>query len=199
MMAIARNRLRRETLVLLVLVLVGLCLPREAVSAEKRKKPAETKQGTPAGERLMKSDSPLHIASDRMEVRQRDRTIVFQGHVVVRQDDLTITGNQLKVTAARVDPSIRNDQSAIVDKIDRIEVEGGVKITQREKQATADKAVYYHQEQKIVLLGNPVVSQGLDKVQGRLITLYIAEGKSVVEGGEQTPVQALLHPSRKEP
>ncbi len=73
-----------------------------------------------------------------------------------------------------------------------------MKITQREKLATAEKAVYYHQEQKIVLMGRPVVAQGQDKVQGRLITLYIAQGKSVVEGGEETPVQAVLHPSRKE-
>lgn len=197
MMATIKNRLRGRTVVLLVLALVALCLPQKAISAEKQKKPAPAKQKASAAE-YVKSDSPLHIASDRMEVRQQDKTIVFQGHVVVRQDDLTITGNQLKVTAAQVGKSVKADQSAIVDKIDRIEVEGDVKITQREKQATANKAVYYHQEQKIVLMGNPVVSQGQDKVQGRLITLYIAEGKSVVEGGEESPVQALLHPSRKE-
>jgi lipopolysaccharide export system protein LptA len=198
MMAIIKNRPRGRTFVLVALALVSLCLPQQAISAEKQKKPAVAKQKAPVSTDYMKSDSPLHIASDRMEVRQQDKTIVFQGHVVVRQDDLTITGNQLKVTAAQVDKSIKTDQSAIVDKIDRIEVNGDVKITQREKQATANQAVYYHQEQKIVLMGNPVVSQGQDKVQGRLITLYIAEGKSVVEGGEETPVQALLHPSRKE-
>ncbi|NLI31788.1 MAG: hypothetical protein GX422_03240 [Deltaproteobacteria bacterium] len=86
----------------------------------------------------------------------------------------------------------------MMEKIDRIEVEGNVRISQRDKLATSEKAVYYHQEQKIVLMGRPVVSQGKDKVQGRLITLYIAQGKSVVEGGEETPVQAVLHPSRKE-
>jgi lipopolysaccharide export system protein LptA len=146
-------------------------------------------------DKLVKSDSPIRIASDRMEVHQNGRTISFQGHVLVQQDDLTITGNQLKVNAAA---GAKPGQASMMEKIDRIEVEGDVKITQRDKIATAEKAVYYHQEQKIVLLGNPSVSQGADTVKGRLITLYIKEGKSVVEGGEQSPVQAVLHPSRKD-
>jgi lipopolysaccharide export system protein LptA len=130
-----------------------------------------------------------------MEVNQNDRTISFQGHVLVQQDDLTISGSRLKVNAAA---GARPGQSGMMEKIDRIEVEGDVKITQRDKIATAEKAVYYHQEQKIVLLGSPSVSQGSDTVRGRLITLYLKEGKSVVEGGEQSPVQAVLHPSRKD-
>lgn len=151
----------------------------------------------------LKSDSPLHIASDRMEVIQKDKTIIFEGHVTVQQDDLTITGSQMKVYGVEgkegkkdKDKDKDNDPS-MVNQIDRIEITGGVKITQKEKSATSDKAVYYHQEQKIVLIGNPVVSQGPDKVQGRLITLYIADGRSVVEGGEATPVQALLHPKKE--
>jgi lipopolysaccharide export system protein LptA len=136
-----------------------------------------------------------------MEVSQKDRTIVFEGHVTVRQEDLTITGNRLRVYAAPSEKGSqgdRADQSSMMDKIDRIEVEGDVKISQHDKVATSDKAVYYHQEQKIVLIGNPIVAQGQDKVQGRLITLYVAQGKSVVEGGETTPVQAVLHPKRKD-
>ena len=84
----------------------------------------------------------------------------------------------------------------MMEQIDRIEIEGDVRISQREKVATADKSVYYHGEQKIVLMGNPMVSQGEDRVQGRLITLYLADGRSVVEGGESSPVQAVLHPRK---
>jgi lipopolysaccharide export system protein LptA len=129
-----------------------------------------------------------------MEVSQKDKTIVFQGHVVVQQDDLTMTGNQLRVYAIA---NKKTPESNMVDQVDRIELEGNVRITQRDRAASAEKAVYYHQEQKIVLMGGPSVSQGQDRVQGRLITLYIADGRSVIEGGEATPVQAVLHP-RKE-
>jgi len=136
-----------------------------------------------------------------MEVSQKDRTIQFIGHVTVRQDDLVITGDQMIVYGVQEKGKSKAKGAAdtpMVERIDRIEVQGGVRITQREKMATSDKAVYYHREDKIVLLGQPKVSQGQDTLQGRMITLYLAEGRSVVEGGETAPVQAVLHPSRKE-
>lgn len=182
-------------------ILLFLTFPTsQAWSAEKQKSKA------PQDQSLMKSDSPLHIASDRMEVSQTDKIILFEGHVTVQQDDLTITGNRMKVFAVagkKVDnqegkkDDKKEAQSSMMDQVDRIEVEGNVKISQKEKVATAEKSVYYHQERKIILLGNPVVSQGQDSVRGRLITLYLAEGRSVVEGGD-APVQAVLHPARKE-
>jgi len=135
-----------------------------------------------------------------MEVSQKEKTIHFVGHVTVRQDDLVITGDQMIVYGVqeKEKSKTKSSETPMVDQIDRIEVQGSVKITQREKMATAEKAVYYHREDKIVLLGQPKVSQGQDTLQGRMITLYLADGRSVVEGGETTPVQAVLHPSRKE-
>lgn len=173
-------------LFLATLLPLYICFPIPALAADKS-------SGIPKLNAL-KSDSPLRIASDRMEVSQKDKTIVFQGHVVVQQDDLTMTGTELKVYALA---NKKSSEPNMVDQVDRIELEGNVRITQRDKAASAEKAVYYHQEQKIVLMGNPSVSQGQDRVQGRLITLYIADGRSVIEGGEATPVQAVLHP-RKE-
>jgi lipopolysaccharide export system protein LptA len=174
---------------LMVLALVSI--PVWGHAAEKKaSRPAASKTGP------LKSDAPLNIASDRMEVSQKERTILFEGHVVIQQEDLTITGRRMVVHAAGGGKGDGGD-SSMMEKIDRIEIEGDVRIAQREKVATSEKSVYYHREQKIVLIGNPVVSQGDDKVQGRLITLYLADGRSVVEGGESSPVQAVLHP-RKE-
>ena len=58
------------------------------------------KQMPDMSEELLKSESPIHITADRMETKQDERTIVFEGHVFVQQDDLTITSNRLKVAAA---------------------------------------------------------------------------------------------------
>lgn len=160
-------------------------------------KPPANRAANPPPAKILQSDAPLRIASDRMETNQTDRTILFEGNVVVQQDDLTITARQLRVYAAEGGKDLAA-QSAMVDKIDRIEVEGDVKISQKDKLAVAERAVYYHGEQKIVLSGHPSVSQGEDTIQGRLITLLLAQGKSIVEGGAETPVQAVLHPARKE-
>jgi len=176
----------------LSILLFLIVMPSQAWSAERQNPKA------PRDTNVIKSDSPLHIASDRMEVSQTGKVILFEGHVVVQQDDMTITGNRMKVFAAAGNKDEKKEpQTSMMDRVDRIEVEGDVKISQREKVATAEKSVYYHQEQKIVLIGNPVVSQGQDSVRGRVITLYLAEGRSVVEGGD-VPVHAVLHPARKE-
>ena len=170
-------------------VLILLCSIVSASSAFS----ADKLSNNPLKQKSLKSDSPLHIASDRMEASQTDKTILFEGHVVVQQDDLTLTGDRLKVYGMS---EKKGAEPTMVDQIDRIEVEGDVKVMQRDRAATAQKAVYYHQQQKIILMGSPTVSQGQDKVQGRLITLYISDGRSVVEGGEATPVQATLHPKK---
>jgi len=119
-------------------------------------------EGAPASRTALKSDVPLHIASDRMEVSQKEKTIHFVGHVTVRQDDLVITGDQMIVYGVqeKEKSKTKSSETPMVDQIDRIEVQGSVKITQKEKMATAEKAVYYHREDKIVLLGQPKVSQG---------------------------------------
>jgi lipopolysaccharide export system protein LptA len=150
--------------------------------------------------KILKSDAPLHVVSDRMEANQKNRTILFQGHVVVQQEDLTITGNKLTVYAAQGDEDKDKSKDSLgvtMDKIDRIVMVGDVRISQEDKVAVADKAVYYHEKQVIVLSGNPRVSQGKDTVRGHVITLYLTEERSVVEGSKQDPVQVTLHPSRK--
>jgi lipopolysaccharide export system protein LptA len=83
-------------------------------------------------------------------------------------------------------------------KIDYIEFTGDVKVTSKDRLATADKALFYQKEQKVTLHGHPVVTQGQDRVQGNLITIYLQQSLSIVEGGSGTPVQAVLFPEKKE-
>lgn len=187
------NRRPVHRLLMISLLSAALMVPGPVWTQDKK----PPKPEAAAGGNLFQSDSPLTIVSDRMEVDQNARTILFEGHVMVTQDDLTITGKRMKVFGAAEQKEL-SAEAPMIEKIDRIEVEGEVKISQRDRVATSERAVYYHQEKKIVLSGQPVVAQGQDRVQGRLITLYTEQGKSVVEGGKETPVQAVLHPSRKE-
>jgi len=83
-------------------------------------------------------------------------------------------------------------------KIDYIEFTGDVKVTSKDRLATADKAIFYQKEQKITLHGHPVATQGQDRVEGNLITIYLQQSLSIVEGGSGTPVQAVLFPEKKE-
>jgi len=56
----------------------------------------------------------------------------------------------------------------------------------------AEKAVYYQDDEKAVLTGNPVVKQGDDFIEGSVITLFLKENRSVVEGSEVKKVRVIL-------
>ncbi len=175
--------------------LMWLLLAGTASSAQDAKKPAASPL-----QQLMVREKPIQISSDKMEVSQRDGTITFDGHVVAQQEDLTMTGRKLVVFAVKEKPKGgKGDtgQSGFIERVDRIEIIGEVRISQAEKLATCDKAVFYRQDQKIILSGNPQVSQGKDVLNGQLITLYLLEQRSVVEGGGQNPVKATLYPEGK--
>ncbi|SHF24420.1 lipopolysaccharide export system protein LptA [Desulfacinum infernum DSM 9756] len=165
--------------------LLALCLVL-AVAASGQGEDQNPPMG-PAGE------EPIHIASDRMVADQQARTVVFEGHVTVQQGDLTITGHRMTVYASE-GGDVSGD--AMMEKIERIEVLGDVRISQQGRVATADKAVLYNREEKVVLLGNPTLVQGKDRVRGKQITLYLRDQRSVVEGGVDAPVQAVFHPKK---
>ncbi len=203
MMSKKRTRCGSILIALSFVSLLSFCFALIGSAAEEPGKPPVEKAGGSKKVQALKSDSPLHISSDRLEVDQQKKIITFEGHVTVRQEDMTITGARMIVYATGEEKGgeknkggAANADAGMMKKIDHIEILGDVKITQRDKLAVADKAVYYHREQKVVLLGNPSVSQGRDKVAGRLITLFLEDGRSVVEGGESTPVQAILHPKK---
>lgn len=163
----------------------------EASAAEKQDKPKPAMT-----DKIGKSESPIHITADRMEARQQERLVIFEGHVVVTQDDVTLTGNRLKVIGLPDDN--KSKTSEISEKIDYIEIEGDVKVIQKDRTATADKGIYYQKDQKIILRGRPVVTRGNDRITGSVITVYLQQGKSIVEGGKEAPVQAILSPGKKD-
>ncbi|MEJ5366161.1 MAG: lipopolysaccharide transport periplasmic protein LptA [Desulfosoma sp.] len=141
------------------------------------------------------AEKPINIASDRMVADQKSRTVIFEGHVTVQQGAMTITGQKLTVYGAERAKGAGNPQGEVTgDQIERIEVEGNVVISEGDRVATSQKAVLYNKEQKIVLMGSPVLVQGKDRVQGDLITLYLEDQRSVVEGRAGSPVQAVFHP-----
>ncbi len=135
---------------------------------------------------------PLHITSDRVIVDEKKATITFQGHVYVRQADVSISCDKLTIYGnknSKPDPG-----KSVLQQIDRIEVEGNVRVVQGNRVASSKKAVYDLNKQKIFLTGNPVVAQGKDRLTGQLITIDLKARKSIVEGGSERPVEVVIHP-----
>lgn len=196
--------------ILLVALVFGLPIPCQPARAAKS--PPSQGQVTDFGPKI-DNKAPIKITSDRMEAHQQARTVIFEGHVMVRQNDLTITAKQLKVIMAQENkdlkskskskPKPRVSQPATADsspqqRIDYIDFKGDVRVTQQDRVATSQEAIYFQKDQKILLEGSPVVTKGKDRIEGRLITIYLKDNRCVVEGGGGSQVHAVLFPEKKE-
>jgi lipopolysaccharide export system protein LptA len=151
--------------------------------------PAEDarKRGTqPAEEEIV-------VKSDSLEVDNKRKIVTFSGNVNASREDFTI--NCDKMSLHYEDTGEAQDEADPEVKIDRIIAIGKVKISRADGgSATADKAIYYQKDEKVVLTGKPVVKQGQDLVQGAKITLFLKENRSVVEGGQGSKVKAVISP-----
>jgi lipopolysaccharide export system protein LptA len=137
-------------------------------------------------------NEPIVIRSVSMEIDNKKRVVVFTGSVEAKKEDMLIRCQKMSVHYQDKGPEKASENKGF--KIDRIIAKGEVKIDREGGSATADEAVYYEDEEKLVLHGNPKVKQGEDYVEGSIITVFLKEDRSVVEGGGDQKVKAVLAP-----
>jgi lipopolysaccharide export system protein LptA len=148
---------------------------------------------------LGSGDAPVVIRSNSLEVDNKKRVVSFVGAVEARKEDMLIRCQKMFVYYSE-DAGKGEKKGTTADgaglKIEKIVAIGDVKIDRTEGggSATADEAVYYEAEEKIVLQGKPVVKQGDDFVEGSTITLFLKEDRSVVEGASDQKVRAVISP-----
>ncbi|NPA48746.1 MAG: lipopolysaccharide transport periplasmic protein LptA [Thermodesulfobacteria bacterium] len=127
--------------------------------------------------------TPITIKSDRMEVLQNQKIVVFSGNVVAKKANLTIYADRLLVYYDA------KDGKREVKKLVAI---GHVKIHKDDWIARAGKAVYFKPQEKIVLEDDPQVWQGDNTVKGARIILYLNEDRYVVESKPNKKAEAVI-------
>jgi lipopolysaccharide export system protein LptA len=121
-----------------------------------------------------------------MEANTNENRVVFRGNVTA-VEDFTLCSDVL---------NILYDSNRDVS---QIEASGNVRIFQDEKKSTAAKAVYDRKERRIVLTGDPQVTQCSDVIKGDRITVYLDDNNAVVESGAGKRVKAVIMPEKKCP
>lgn len=158
--------------------------PVPAPARPKAEPKGDTGGRTPAGPPGIDRNSPVTIDADQLENLQKEGLIVFTGNVVASQTGSTHYSDRMEVYLdSKGDGIVRTVSS------------GNVKIITKDcKIGTARRAEYYDAEQRVVLVGNARVWQEDNVVTGERITIYLAEDRSVVEGGKQERVKAVFYP-----
>lgn len=157
--------------------------PRPAPKAPDSKSATGTR--TKSGPR---SSSPIVIDADRMEALKKEGLVIFTGNVVAKQDNSTQTADRMEVYL--------DDKG---ERVLRIVSTGNVKIVTEDcRTGTARRAEYYDDDQRLLLLGNAKVWQEENVVTGERITIWLAEDRSIVEGGSPERVKSVFYPKREE-
>jgi lipopolysaccharide export system protein LptA len=187
---------------------VGLAIAAAALVAHAHAQPPAPQQSQqqPSGPAnalqgfAQNRDQPVKIDASQLEVRDKDKVATFSGGVKVVQGDTTMRAKTLAVfydgegstanalTAAKPGPSGQQ-------RIKRLEARGGVKVCQDEQVATGDTGIFDMQSNTVTLLGNVVLSKGMNVLKGEKLTVNLDSGAAKIEGGNGGGVSALLLPS----
>ncbi len=148
------------------------------------------------------------ITAKKMTIKNQDSQAVFEGAVVLTRGSLVVYSDRMVVlfraqdspandnqkgheAVKGVTPSKGSDAVPAVSNrsVNRIEATGRVKIEKDSGSATCEKAIYYHDGDKIILTGDPVAWEKGTRVSGKQITMFLAEDRSVVEGGSHVRIE----------
>ena len=126
---------------------------------------------------------PVAITADVLEFDYRTGVLSYQGNVVVKQGELTLSSDTLRLSLDLED----------IGRPREIVAEGRVRIVRGERIATGGRAVFDQAAQTITLSDEAVLRDGMNEVAGQKVVVYLEEERSVVEGGDER-VRAKLFP-----
>jgi len=174
-----------------VKVEVGLALaaPEESPLPGGEKRTKDTSSGSTKGEAVgfgeLRSDKPINITADRMDAFQKENRVIFEGNVVVQQEETFLYARKIIADMAP------QKEGGGIKKVVALE---NVRITQNDRVATCDRAEFDNVTRTIELHGNPKIWQGKDWIDGQKVTVQLDQEKMTVVGTPDKRVSAVLHP-----
>ena len=140
------------------------------------------------------NDSPLvaendliKVSAERLEADDASRSVVFTGKVKARQAGMVVYADKMTLYYS-------DDESK---EVDRVEIDGKLRIVQDDRIATADHGIFMNRQGRVLLSGHAEVHQAGNSVVGDEIVYYLNESRSVVKSQPDSRVNAVFHPGGK--
>lgn len=141
-----------------------------------------------------------NIQADRMQYDAASQRVIFEGNVHVKRPDFELWSAKLTVfldksnkPAKAADTDANGTKPAMgtmgmdAGDIDRIVAEKNVRMQQDTKVGTSGKATYTASDGKLVMEDSPLIVDGSNRIEGRIINFYTRENRSdVVDGVKAT-------------
>ena len=141
--------------------------------------------------------TPAVITSGKLTYKDDERRAHFEGGVVAKAQDATITCRVMDVFLKPREQAGPTAQASAgvagAEKLDRIVATGQVVIVQPSRRGTGDRLVYTADEDKYVLTGGPpsIFDAERGKITGVSLTFFRTDDRVLVEGNEADP--AVTH------
>jgi len=133
-------------------------------------------------------NQPVVVDADQMESLKKEGLVIFTGNVVARHNNSVQYADRMEVYL---------DERG--ERVLRTVSTGNVRVITRDcRIGTARRGEYDDLEQRVVLTGNARAWQDDNVVTGERITIYLAEERSVVQGGKQERVKAVFSSKSEE-
>ena len=187
----------------LVLAIAAAYAQGQGGQAQQGKGPPNALQGF-----SQNRDEPVHIESNTLEVRDKEKVATFSGDVRVKQGDTAMRSRALVVFYEQEGGAESGSasggkpmQAAAAgpggsQKIKRLEARGDVVVTQKDQTATGETGVFDMKTNTVTLNGNVVMTQGKNVLRGDKLVVDLTSGVSRVESGKNSRgrVQGLFLP-----
>jgi lipopolysaccharide export system protein LptA len=142
----------------------------------------------------LEGDKPLLIESDKLEVRDHERTAIFSGNVSVVQGDTLLRSKTLTVRYSESGGSATTGSADI----EHIEADGKVYVKSKAQVATGDRGTYDMKTETLVLTGkNVVLTEGESSAVGCKLTIHAPSGLAQLESCQER-VKILIVPKSSE-
>ncbi|MEM5581353.1 LptA/OstA family protein [Roseibium sp. AS2] len=129
---------------------------------------------------------PIEIEASELRVEDGNNTATFVGDVVVVQGETSLKTERLKVfyAGSASGSGSETQESAVQQRISRLEAAGGVHITSKDQTARGDAASFDMTREVMVMTGKEVVlSQGPNVVVGKRLTVNLKTGQANLTAG----------------
>jgi lipopolysaccharide export system protein LptA len=116
-------------------------------------------------------DKPIIITSKTLIANNKTNTVIFEGDVVAKDEDLTIYSDKMVV-------SYNNSLGEVTE----IHAYGNVRAVKDKSVIFSKEATYLGAEGKIVFKGEPKAVEGENVITGTEIVYYIKTKRTIVKG-----------------
>jgi lipopolysaccharide export system protein LptA len=159
------------------------------------------------GSLLAKEKSPsaqqeTRITANKVVYSRNDSTVRFEGNVHASRDafeiwcaEMTVYVNKEGAAAEgnQEGPSLQSERN-----FERIVAEGDVRLQMEGRSAESRKAIYESGPEVLTLIGDVLLKEQRNTIEGQKVKLYLKEDRSEVMSGEEGQVEAVFYSSEED-